>query len=711
MSRLPAALALLLAACATTNTATDAQRLANQAGIDADELHGVTVADPYRWLEDVDGEGVKDWMAAQDQRARGHLAKLPGRDALQQRLQALYYVDSMSVPVKRGAYYFYERRPADVEKAILYAREGDGPEQVLLDPNTMSDDGSVAIGVWVPSKDGKRLAYGKKLNNADEATLYVMDVPTKETSEIDVIEGAKYAEPSWTPDGLGFYYTWLPTDPKIAVADRPGFAEVRFHRLGTEAAADVVVHHRLDDPTTFIDGNLSEDGRWLFIKIWHGWAECELFVRQMPEGGQPAAGFDPKAGWQPIAKGRKAMFNVYAHQGTFYIGTNDDAPHWKIVAVSPDRLDRSQWTDVVPEDEQAVLRSFSVVGGKLAVVYMKNAVSDIRIFGLDGKQSSRVALPALGTASKVVGNADDDEAFFSFSSYIYAEEIYRTSISTGETEVLEKLDVPIDPRGYEVEQVWFDSKDGTKVSMFIVHAQGIALDGSHPTLLYGYGGFNISITPHFQPWVFPWLERGGIYAVPNLRGGGEYGESWHAAGMKTNKQNVFDDFIAAGAYLVEKGYTKPERLGIYGRSNGGLLVGAAMTQRPDLFAAVICGVPLLDMVRYHLFGSGKTWIPEYGSADDPAQFAAIHAYSPYHRVVSGTAYPPLLMLSVDSDDRVDPMHARKFVAAVQDASAGQTKPLLRIETNAGHGGADLRRASVEKGVDMLSFLERALGVR
>ena len=697
--------ALALAACATTS---NGPRADNRPGIDVDELHGMSVQDPYRWLEDVEGDGVKAWMDAQDAAAQKHLGALPGRSELEARLKALYYVDSVSIPVKRGSRYFYQRRPAGAEKSILYVREGDGAEQVLIDPNTLSKDGSVALGVWEPSKDGKRLAYAQKPNNADEATLYVMDVDTKQTSDVDVIEGAKYAEPSWTPDGAGFFYTWLPTDPSIPVADRPGYAEVRFHKVGTPATDDIQIHQRLNDPKTFIDGNLSDDGKWLFIKIWHGWAACELFVRPMPEGGHPSADFDTKGPWTPMAKGAKAMFNVYAHGGTFYIHTTHEAPRWRLFAVDPAKLDRAEWTEIVPEDPQAVLRSFSVVGGKLGLRYMKNAVFELRLVGLDGAGASPVALPALGSASSIVGTPDDDEAFFSFSSYTYAREIYRMSVSSGATEVFQKLDVPIDGSKFEVKQVWYPSKDGTKVSMFIVAKKGLELDGSHPTLLYGYGGFNISITPHFSAWIFPWLEAGGIYAVPNLRGGGEYGEAWHEAGMKTKKQNVFDDYLAAAGYLIEEGYTKSERLGIYGRSNGGLLVGAAMTQRPDLFKAVICGVPLLDMVRYHLFGSGMTWIPEYGSADDPAQFAAIHAYSPYHRVKPGTEYPALLMLSVDTDDRVDPMHARKFVASVQDATAGDAVTLLRIQVNAGHGGADMLRASVAKGVDMLSFLSSEL---
>jgi len=670
----------------------------------------VVVPDPYRWLEDPKKVDVQAWMTAQDGVTRKFLGDLSGREELAARLKQLYYVDEIGTPYKRGGRYFIWKRPADAEKGIMYFKDSlDAKEQVLIDPNELSkgEGGPVSLGSVTPTWDGKKVAYALRPNNADEAILYVMDVDTRKTSEIDVIEGAKYADPAWTADGSGFYYTWLPVDPKIPVADRPGYAEVRFHRLGTKASEDIVVHERLNDPKTFIDAQLSKNGRWLFLTVWHGWSENELYVKEMPGNGEPGKDFDPKSGWNSISQDRKARFKIKAHEDQFYIATNDEASHWKVVRVDPAKLERSNWVTVLKEDPKAVLKNATIVGGHLGATYMKNATSELRLYTLKGDFVRNIELPVLGSASSIVGNADDDEAFFSFSSFVYPRETYRTLIKSGETKVFSKSNVQVDSAAFDVKQVWYDSKDGTKVSMFIVHKKGLKLTGDNATLLYGYGGFNISLTPRFRATTYAWLEKGGVYAMPNLRGGGEYGEAWHKAGMLLNKQNVFDDYIAAAEYLIKEKYTSSAKLAISGRSNGGLLVGAAMTQRPDLYRAVICGVPLLDMVRYHLFGSGKTWIPEYGSADDAEQFKAIHAYSPYNKVVDGVAYPSQLMLATDADDRVDPMHARKFVAAVahaSSASSGDAPILLRIEKNAGHGGADAKAASVKEGVDWISYL-------
>lgn len=703
----------LLAACATTPTApavTSSSGIATRRVDASDTLHGVAVPDPYRWLEDASKPDVSEWMKVHDARARAHLAALPGREMIEKRLTELIYVDEIFAPIKRGERYFYSRRAKDVEKAIVYTKDGvDGQEKVLLDPNTIKEDGMpVSLGVFEPSHDGRTVVYALRPNNADEATLYLMDVETGRNSQFDVIEGAKYAEPSWTPDDSGFYYTWLPTDPSIPVADRPGYAEVRFHKLGTKASADIIIHERLNDPTAFIDARVTRDGKWLFFNIWHGWAENELFVRPAP-AGVPTSDWDPKADWTLLSGGHKSLFLVEDYKDRFYIATNHEASNWRVLAIDPGKWAFDQWSELIPEGD-AVLSDFKIVGGHFGLTFLRNAASELRVHDLSGKLVRKVALPTLGTASRFIGEPDDDEAFFYFSSFTYPREIYRTSISSGATSVYTRLDVPIDSSAFEVEQVWFPSKDGTKVSMFIVSKKGLEQNGANPTLLYGYGGFNISITPQFKALLYPWLEQGGVYAVPNLRGGGEYGEAWHQAGMLTNKQNVFDDYVAAAEYLIANKYTNPDKLAIYGRSNGGLLVGAAMTQRPDLYRAVICGVPLLDMVRYHLFGSGKTWIPEYGSAEDEAQFKAIVKYSPYNNVVAAD-YPSLLMLSTDHDDRVDPMHARKFVAAVDHATTGKKITLLRIEMNAGHGGADQRKSAVDKGVDMLSYLMRELGMK
>ena len=667
-----------------------------------DVLHGVEVPDPYRWLEDVESPEVQKWMDVQDEHARGFLNALPGRDALTDRFAELYYIDTISAPVRRGDRFFYTRRHADKEKSVYYWREGEnGEERVLLDPNALSEDGTISIGRTKVSWDGKTVAYTLKENNADESTLYVMDVATGKVSDVDVIPGAKYAEPAWTPDGKGFYYTRLPVDPSIPVADRPGHAEIRYHQLGTDPAKDPIVHEKLGDPQKFVGVDLSRDGKHLFFYVWHGWNQTDIYYRNLAKGGSD---------WKPLVEGKPFLYSIEAWKGDFYITTNEGAPRFRVLKTSAARPEHENWKEVIAEFEDgSVIDGAQIVGGHIVLTLMKDVHSDLRIHDLGGKLVRDIELPGIGASFGMTGNPEDDVAYFSFQSFTIPTRIYRTSINTGKTSEWASIEVPIDPSPYKVEQVWFDSKDGTKVPMFVVTRKDIVLDGSTPFLLYGYGGFNVNMRPYFRSSIYPWLEAGGGYAVPNLRGGGEFGEEWHKAGMLANKQNVFDDFIAAAEFLVAQKYTSPDKLAIKGGSNGGLLVGAAMTQRPDLFRAVICGVPLLDMVRYHLFGSGKTWISEYGSAEDPEQFKVLHAYSPYHHVTRQN-YPSLLMMAADSDDRVDPMHARKFVAAVQAATTGERQVLLRIERNSGHGGADLIRQYVAEDADETAFLMHELGL-
>jgi len=659
-------------------------------------IHGVTVPDPYRWLEDEKSPEVQAWMTAQDGLTRQRLANLPSRDALASRLKELLYLEDLGAPIHRGSRYFFTRRHANKEKTIVYWREGqDGAEKVLLDPNGWSADGSASLGAWSVSWDGARVAYGKKANNSDEATLYVIDVASGKVSDVDVIEGAKYAGPSWTPDGSAFYYTKLPVDPKIPASELPGWADIRLHRIGTDPKTDAVVKEKLGDPTTFQNVHITRDGRFLFLVVSHGWTSTSVWFRDL---GMTRAG----DAWTPLAVGIKAHFNSDSFGGTLLVQTDDGAPKGRIFAVDPAKPARAAWKEIVPERRDATLQSFGVVGGKLALDYLRSAASLLEVRNLDGTLVREVRLPGIGSASGFVGRDDEDEAFFSFSSFTTPTTIYRTSMKTGATSLYFQVKVPADASPYTVSQVFFPSKDGTRVSMFIVHRKDFKRDGATRAILEGYGGFLVSETPVFMASLFPWLERGGIYAVPNLRGGGEYGEEWHEAGMLLKKQNVFDDFAAAATYLAKEKWTSPDRLVLRGGSNGGLLLGAMVAQQPELFRVALCAVPLLDMVRYHLFGSGKTWISEYGSADDAAQFKALLAYSPYHHVKADTKYPSVLVLSADSDDRVDPMHARKFAAALQAASTGGPV-LLRIEKHAGHGGADLVKSAVESRADEYAF--------
>jgi len=669
-----------------------------------ESLHGTPVADPFRWLEDAASGRVVAWMNAQDRRTREVISALPGRGAFAKRLREVAYLDSVGVPVERGKRFFFSRNPAASEKAIWYWKEGeDGPEQVLLDPNTMSPDGSISIGLVSPSWDGRLVAFTLKERGADAATLYVMETGSGRRLA-DTIPGAKYAFPEWTPDGRGFYYTWLPTDPSIPIDRLPGYAEVRFHEIGRDAASDRLVHPRTGDPTAFIAPTLSRDGRWLLVTISHGWVASDVYFRDLHADDEE---------WRTLVEGVRALFGVVPHAGRFFVQTDDAAPRGRVLVADPERPGRENWREIVPERADAALQSVQVMGRRLVLSYLRNASSTVLVADLEGRLLREVALPAIGSTSGFSGDEEKDDAYFSFSSFTHPPEIYRTNLASGDTSVWARIDVPVDPSRFVVEQVWYSSWDGTPVSMFLVHARGLARDGSTPCQLYGYGGFSVSLTPAFSAYSYPWLEAGGMIAIPNLRGGGEYGEAWHRAGMLESKERVFEDFLAAAEWLIRKRYTTPERLAIRGGSNGGLLVGVAMVRRPDLFRAVVCQVPLLDMLRYHLFGSGRTWIEEYGSAEDPEQFAVLHAYSPYHHVARGTAYPALLMMSADSDDRVDPMHARKFTAAIQDAQAGQRSPspaLLRLERNAGHGGADLRRQEVESYADMYTFLAWQLGM-
>ncbi|WP_163866820.1 MULTISPECIES: prolyl oligopeptidase family serine peptidase [Myxococcus] len=665
-----------------------------------DTVHGVTVPDAYRWLEDEKAPDVQAWMKAQDAVAREALAKMPGRDALVKRFRELFYVDSISIPARRAGRYFYIRTHKDKEKAVLYWRDGEkGAEKVLLDPNGWSQDGSVSLGTWAPSWDGKKLVFAQKPNAADEAVLHVVDVDSGQWSKVDVIEGAKYAQPRWTPDGKGFYYEWLPSDASIPVDARPGYTTLRFHSLGEDPKKDALVHPHTGDPTTFLQGDLSRDGQFLFVYILRGWNENDVYWKRPGEKD-----------FRLLVKGQGARYNVVAWKGRFYVNTDEGAPRQRVFEVDPARSERSAWKEIVPEDPVASLQNMNIVGEHLALEYMKDATTVIRVATLRGKPVREVELPGVGAASNLSGLEDEDEAYFVFTSFTTPRRVYKTSVQSGKSQLWAQVELPMDPAAYTVDQVFYPSKDGTRVPMFLVYRKGLKRDGNAPTLLYGYGGFNVNMEANFRASILPWLDAGGVYAVANLRGGGEYGTAWHEAGRQANKQNVFDDFHAAAEYLIREQYTQPRKLAIQGGSNGGLLVGAAMTQRPELYGAVVCQVPLLDMVRYHLFGSGRTWIPEYGTAEKAEDFRTLHAYSPYHHVRPDVRYPALLMMSADHDDRVDPMHARKFVAAVQNAPGGLSPALLRIEMNAGHGGADQVAKSIESSADQYAFLFQALEV-
>jgi prolyl oligopeptidase len=697
------------------------------------------VADPYRWLEQECDPRVTEFVATQDGRTRQYLRALPARPALVERLRQLYYVDAISAPRRYGSRYFYSRTHADKEKAILYVRAGrEGPEQVLLDPNQLSPDGSLAVGGWQPSPDGRVLCYAERLNNSDEATLRVLDVGGDggRLRPGEVIPGAKYAHPSFTPDGSAFYYTYLPThapaSPErgdgatlLSDAERPGFAEVRLHRLGTAATEDLVVYPCTGSPRTFLSADLSRDGRYLFLYVQHGWSACDVYFCDLraakdergalPWGGSPAT---LRAAFRPLRVGVAARYQVTAWQERFYIFTNEDAPLGRVLVADPQAPERAAWRELIAEDRPvgedpgSVLTDLTVVGGALGVHALRRAHSVLRLYELGGQLRREVALPGLGQSYGFIGNPEDDEFYYHFTSFTQPPQIYRSSVQTAEAALWAEVRLPIATGAaspFVVEQVVYHSRDGTAVTMFLIGHRDRLRDGNTPFLLTGYGGFNISLLPEFSAGLLVFLEHGGACAVANLRGGGEYGEAWHRAGMLESKQNVFDDFLAAAEYLIAHGHTRPERLAIRGGSNGGLLVGAALTQRPELFRAAVCAVPLLDMLRYHRFGSGQTWIPEYGNPDEEADFQVLRAYSPYHHVTP-RPYPAVLMLSAEHDDRVDPMHARKMTALLQERTTSARPILLRVERGAGHSGADLVQKTIEQAADVYAFLLNELGM-
>jgi prolyl oligopeptidase len=670
--------------------------------------HGVDVHDPYRWLEDPRKPEVQTWMKEQDGYARARLARLPARDALAARLAEVFYFDAIGAPRHRGGRYFYSHKHKDQEKAIVYWKQGErGKAQVLLDPNTWSSDGSSSLKGWWPSPDGRHVAYNRSEHNADETTMNIIEVATGKVLK-DTLPGTKYGDASWTPDGRGFYYVRVPPpSDQVPVADRPGFADLRYHALGSDPAADPLIREATRNPQTFLDGTVSNDGHWLFVTIRHGWNSADIYFKDLRRR---------QGDWTVLVEGVAANFDVDDHRDVFYVHTDDGAPRYRVYAVDPKRPARAQWKEIVPQDD-ATLENAAVLGGHLVLSYLRNAASEVEVRDLRGKRIRTLDLPALGNVNQIVGRPGEDAAYLSYTSFTVPQVIYKVSVKSGAAVPWARVELPIDTSQFTTEQVRYPSKDGTEITMFLVHRKDAVKNGKTPTYLTGYGGFGVSAQPGFvssrSSWAAHavWLEHGGMVAVPNLRGGGEYGEDWHKAGMLLEKQRVFDDFIAAARWLIANGWTSRDHLAISGGSNGGLLMGAAVTQAPELFKAVVCEVPLLDMVRYHLFGSGKTWVPEYGSAEDPAQFAAIHAYSPYHRVKHGVAYPAFLMSSSDHDDRVDPMHARKFTALLQWASSSDAPVWLRIQTNAGHSGADQVKQKVEQNADTYAFLMWQLGMK
>lgn len=666
-----------------------------------DILHGQEIVDPYRWLEQGDHPDTIAWAEAQNTHTRALLDHVPGREALHDRLSQLLSIGVVTAPAPRRDRYFFTRREGQQNQPALYLRDGaTGEERVLVDPNALNAEGTVALDWWYPSWDGKLLAYGISQNGDEWSTLYVLDVDTGNLLP-DRIERTRYSSVAWMPDGAGFYYTRYPRPGDVPAGEENYNQRPFYHRLGTEPAYDPEVTGIELVPEDHVSLAVSEDGRYLKATVAHGWERSDIWLRDLT--------VEPPE-FVPVAVGYDALFDADMADETLYMLTNLDAPRYRVFTVPMADPSRQNWTEIIPESPDAVLESITLAGGKLVGQYLKNATSELDVFEPDGSRLADIGLPTLGTVSQVTGEWGGLDAFFAFESFTVPPTIYRLSPLDGSSARWMSIEAPIQPDAYTVSQEWFTSKDGTSVSMFVVHRTDLDRSHPQPTLLTGYGGFNISRTPQFARTMYLWLEHGGIYALPNLRGGGEYGEDWHRAGMLNRKQNVFDDFIGAAEYLIQHGYTDSSKLAISGGSNGGLLVGAALTQRPDLFRAVVCSVPLLDMLRYHRFLIARLWVPEYGSADEPDQFPFLYAYSPYHHVENGASYPAVLLMTAESDTRVDPSHARKMAARLQAANASEWPIIIRIETRAGHGIGKPLVKVIEEQTDFWAFVFWQLGV-
>jgi len=677
-------------------------------GEQVDDYHGTKVADPFRWLEDDvrKSDEVKKWVEAENAVTFAYLETIPQSEAIKKRLTDLWNYERFSTPTQVGGRYFYSRNDGLQNQSVLYTlAKLDGEPRVLLDPNTWSKDGTVALSGMGISDDGKYLAYGVAEAGSDWQTWKVLDVSSDKALG-DELKWMKYTGISWTKDGKGFFYSRYP-EPKAAekFMGLTYNMMLYYHRLGTPQADDVLVYKRPDHPDWGFAAEVSEDGRWLVVAVHKGTdARYRILYRDLSE---------PYAAMTDLIEDFDNEYSFAGNDGpVFFFKTDYKAPRGRLIAIDTRKPERKDWKEIVPEAKES-LRSVGLVGNLFVADYLKDARTQVKLYEPDGTFVRDIELPGIGTATGFAGKRSDTETFYTFSSFATPPTTFRYDLVTGKSTVFRRAKVKFNPDDYEVKQVFYASKDGTKVPMFLTAKKGLKLDGSNPTLLYGYGGFDIPITPDFRASRVAWLEMGGVFAVADLRGGGEYGQEWHKAGTKLHKQNVFDDFIAAAEYLVKEGWTRPDRLAIEGRSNGGLLVGAVMVQRPELFGACLPGVGVMDMLRFHKFTAGRFWTDDYGSSDNPEEFKALYAYSPYHALLRDgkKKYPATLVTTADTDDRVVPGHSFKFAAALQEMQAGGAPVLIRIETRAGHGAGKPTAKQIEEIADELAFLVNNLRMR
>jgi prolyl oligopeptidase len=671
-------------------------------GTQQDVYHGTSIADPYRWLEDANSAETKVWVDAQNKVTQSFLGQIPERETIKQRLTKLWNYERFSVPYKESGRYFYSRNDGLQNQAVLYTMKSlaDTPT-LLLDPNTLAADGTVALAGSAVSPDGKYLAYGTAASGSDWNEWKVRDIDTGKDLD-DHLKWVKFSGASWTPDGKGFFYSrYDAPDEAGKLASVNYFQKLYFHKIGTPQSADVLVYDRPDEKEWGFGGDVSDDGKYLIITATKGTApKYRIFYKDLSR---------PDAKVLPLIDKFEASYEFIDNDGpVFYFKTDKNASRSRVIAIDTRKPAEEHWKEVIAESAQTLVGA-NLVNNQFVTEYLADARSMVKVFDRKGKMVREIALPGIGSASGFGGKRKDVETFYSFTGFTNPTTIYRLNLKTGASTVFRQPKVDFDPAGYETRQQFFTSRDGTKVPMFIVSKKGIKLDGSNPTYLYGYGGFNVSMTPGFSPANLAWIEMGGVYVMANLRGGGEYGEAWHEAGTKLQKQNVFDDFIGAAEWLIANKVTSPAKLAIGGGSNGGLLVGAAMTQRPELFGAAIPQVGVLDMLRFHKFTIGWAWTSDYGSSDNADEFKALLKYSPLHNLKQGACYPATMITTADHDDRVVPAHSFKFAAAAQEAQAKGGAPILiRIDVKAGHGAGKPTSKVIEEVADRWGFLSRTL---
>ena len=672
-------------------------------GDQVDDYHGVKVADPYRWLEDLDSEETRAWVEAENKLTFSFLEGIPARSAIKERLTKLWNYEKYGVPFKEGSRYFYTRNSGLQNQSVLYSVTSlDGQPQLLLDPNTLSTDGTVALSGMQISNGGKLLAYSLSASGSDWQEWKVRDVETgKDLS--DHLKWVKFSGASWAHDNSGFFYNRYDEPKGDSLKETNYFQKIYFHKIGTPQSDDTLVYERPDQKDWLFGGNVTEDGNYLIITVFQGTdSKTRVYYK------------DLKAKDAQVVKLLDDFDAAYTFIGNdgprFWFQTDLKASRGKIIEIDTNKPARENWKDVVPETKES-LQTATLVNNRFILNYLKDAYTQVRIHDTNGKLVNEVQFPGIGSAEGFGGRSTDKETFYSFTGFTTPTTIYRYDMVSSKSSVFRQPKVDFNPADYETKQVFYTSKDGTKVPMFITYKKGIKLDGNNPTYLYGYGGFDVSLPPVFSVGVMVWMEMGGVYAQPNLRGGAEYGEEWHLAGMKLKKQNVFDDFIAAAEWLIANKYTSTPKLAIGGGSNGGLLVGASLTQRPDLFGAAVPQVGVMDMLRFQKFTIGWAWVSDYGSSENADEFKALYAYSPLHNIKPGTSYPATLVTTADHDDRVWPGHSFKFAATLQAAQAGNAPVLIRIETKAGHGAGKPTSKIIEESADRWAFLVKALDMK